>query len=179
MNTQKSEFSQEICGILDEFKRIYRSNKPNYQSANLSLEDFDISRKEIRTYSDKQLFQVIQKMIVKLNKILATPATRLYNHAGLREFVFELEKTLKSYKVDNINAIHVGRTAARIQVNVIQMLSQIIQKPSNTLENDMLQQIKKLNHLQHEETMKQLSVSFNSLRDHNLQLYSRIQDVIR
>ena len=59
------------------------------------------------------------------------------------------------------------------------MLSQIIQKPSNTLENDMLQQIKKLNHLQHEETMKQLSVSFNSLRDHNLQLYSRIQDVIR
>ena len=67
MNKQKSEFSQEICGILDEFKRIYRSNKPNYQSANLSLADFDISRKEIRTYSDKQLFQVIQKMIVKLN----------------------------------------------------------------------------------------------------------------
>jgi len=179
MYKQKSEFNLEVCKTIDEFKRIYRSNKPNYQSANLSLEDFDISRKKMRTYNDKELYAVIEQVIVKMDNILNTPSTKLYNHSGLREFVDELQNTLNNYKIHNQNAIHVGRTAARIQINVIQMLSQIIQKPNHSLENDVVNQIKQLNHLKHGETMKNLSVSFSSLRDHNLPLYSRIQDVIR
>ena len=179
MSQQKSEFSHEICGIIDEFKRIYRSNKPNYQNANLTLEEFDINRKKMRTYNDKELFQTVEKVIEKIDKIIEDPNSKLHNHSGLRDFTEELAATLANYKVQNNNAIHIGRTAARIQLNVIQMLSHVIQKPSAEVETDVLKQVKLLNHLKHEETIKQLSVSFNSLRDHNLQLYSRIQEVIR
>ena len=137
MKNQKSEFNLEISGMLDEFKRIHRSNKPNYESANLVLGDFEISRKQMRMYTDAQLRDVIISLIKKMDDLIMSPGSKLYNHSGLREFLDKLSVTLESYTFEKEHAIHVGRTSSRLLLNIVQQLRMMIHQPSEKLESDI------------------------------------------
>lgn len=166
-----SELHREINELLNAFKKIYRSNKPLFIQSGLNLEDLGITRKKFQSYSDKQLYNIVKKLIIKISKITSNTKLKTFNHTGLLRFNKTLQNILDSYIIHHNEGVHLGRMAARVNLHLVQQAH----SKQTSVEPTILKEVKILSSYNNKETNDILLSCFKTIEKENRPLFKHIQ----
>jgi len=174
MKQQSSEFGTEIRAHLTQFKQICRSNLPKLKRSKININDLQIKRRQLRYYSDSELYQVVKSIIQYVQKTTQDNASELYEHKGMTKFTEELQVILDEYIVQNNSVIHRGKYSARIHLNLVQNIKELEENNNPDLERNIIKQIKIIQRLNHVSTIQKIKGLLENIRCNNPNLYKKI-----
>lgn len=119
-----TSFSTETKGALIKFKRIWRQNKINFIENGLDINDLRIKRSQINTYSDPELYCILQEVANSIHSLVHNPETKLYAHKGLTLFLETLQSLLTNYHLteNKQDVVHKGKYASELLLSILQEL---------------------------------------------------------
>ncbi len=174
MQHQLSEFRSHILEKINEFKRVYRSNIPCFSKSNITIKELSMDRRSMRNYTDKQLYQATVQMAKHIENIITDERSALYEHKGLMKFIDEIKNVLKEHIEINNTIIHTGKYASRIYMSIIQDIHSTMQEKCKEIEIAISQKITKLRQLKHQDTLKSLNSSLESIKKTDINLYIKL-----
>lgn len=179
MQHHQSDFRTCIVEKINEFKRVYRSNIPCFTKSNINIKKLCLDRKSIRQYSDKELYNVTLQMAVALESVIGDEQSNLFEHKGIVQFINEIKTVLNEYIEMNNAIIHTGKYASRLYMSIIQEIHSALTEKCLEIEKSISQKIHKLHQIDHQETLKSLSGSLESIKKSDINLYAKLIKSLR
>jgi hypothetical protein len=118
-------FSQSILKAVDEYKILIKRMYPRTSPA--KFKELGIKRLQLRSMSEVELFRLGQKLLLELEKELATNPQQakrnLTYFSGIDRFYQHLNKIINSYQICNNQVVNAKQQNACELINLIQVLT--------------------------------------------------------